>query len=84
MVLQEDFWCPSRSGVGGTWHPLIPDPAPWDAGRSSGIVTQPLMSRFPSCTAKPALLMFCLPWSSGGQVGAPGNQREKKQHLGPG
>lgn len=43
-----------------------------------------LMSRFPSCTAKPALLMFCLPWSSGGQVGAPGNQREKKQHLGPG
>lgn len=46
-------------------------------GGSSGIVTQPRMSRFPSCTAKPGLLMFCLPWSSGGRVGAPGNQRER-------
>lgn len=33
VVVDKDFWCPSWSGVGGTWHPLIPDPAPWDAGR---------------------------------------------------
>lgn len=56
--MEEDFWWP--------WHPLIPEPAPWDAGRSSRIVTQPHMSWFPSCTAKPALLMFCLPWGPSG------------------
>lgn len=71
--MDKGFWCPRCPGVCRTWHPLTPDPNP---SPSSGIVTQPRISRFPSCTAKPALLMFCL--SSGGRLGAPGNQKKIK------